>query len=65
MDPSDSISLNITKNYFRRAYFESIHILCHYQLVEMNKAIDTLLKTLYEGMDLPSRPFKLRIDEGL
>ena len=65
MAPSDSISLHIAKDYFGRSYFESIHRLCHYQLVEMNKAIDVLLEKLYEGMELPQRPFKLRIDEGL
>lgn len=65
MEPSNSISLHIAKDYFGRSYFEAIHRLCHYQLVEMNQAIDDLLEKLYEGMELPQRPFNLRIDEGL
>jgi len=62
---SDYIGVQISMQYFPRPMFERIHNLCVFQGSRINDEIDLLVEELYEGMELPARPFKIRIDDGL
>jgi len=62
---SDFIGVQTTMHYFPRPMFEKICNLCMFQGTRINQEIDDLITELYEGMELPSKPFKIRIDNGL
>ena len=62
---SNYIIVQTTLYYYPRSLFENSKSLCLFQRSRISVEIDNLLEELYEGMDLPNAPFKIRMDNGL
>ena len=62
---SDHVGVQTSLYFYPKSFFEKSYSLCRFQGSRINKEIDNLLDELYEGMDLPNAPFKIRMDNGL
>jgi hypothetical protein len=59
------ITGDVQSAIFGRPTYIRLHDNCVELLDRLHVDIDALLEQLYGGMDLPARPFNLRIDDGL
>ena len=62
---SDHIAVQTSLYAYPKLFFEEAYSLCQFQGSRISDEIDILLEELYEGMELPHAPFKIKIDNGL
>lgn len=62
---SDHIGCQVGIYYFKISFFQNVWDTAIDISKRLNLEIDRLTDALYGGMELPARPFNIRIDEGL
>ena len=65
LPPSEYVGLRIASYYYPQSMFIDAFDTCANIIGRLNSRIDTLLSALYDGQEIPDRPFPLTFDDGL